>query len=70
MTGITCISVGELHTRVRVEGGSSRALDLELGIGISQLGRGPFRHQPPLEGELESAIAFVEDAVMSLAKVA
>ena len=69
MTGITRISIGDLHTRVRVDGGLSPALDVELGIGLGQLGRGPFRHEPPSELELESAIAFVEDAVMPLAKV-
>ena len=69
MTGITRIAIGELHTRVWVDGGPSPAIDVELGIGFAQLGRGPFRHQPPSELELESAIAFVEDAVMPLAKV-
>lgn len=69
MTGITRIAIGELLTRVCVGGGSSPALEVELGIGLAQLGRGPFRHEPPSEGELESAIAFVEDAVMPLAKV-
>ena len=69
MTGITRIAIGELHTRVCVDGGPSPAIDVELGIGLAQLGRGPFRHEPPSELELESAIAFVEDAVMPLAKV-
>jgi hypothetical protein len=69
MTGITRIAIGELHTRVCVDGGPSPAIELELGIGLAQLGRGPFRHQPPSELELEAAIAFVEDAVMPLAKV-
>ena len=69
MAGITRIAIGELHTRVCVDGGSSPAIDVELGIGLAQLGRGPFRHQPPSELELECAIAFVEDAVMPLAKV-
>jgi hypothetical protein len=68
MTGITRIAIGELHTRVWVDGGPSPAIEVELGIGIAQLGRGPFRHQPPSELELEAAIAFVEDAVMPLAK--
>ena len=36
---------------------------------MSQLGRGPFRHEPPSELELETAIAVVEDEVMPLAKV-
>ena len=69
MTGITRIAIGESTTRVSVEGGASPAVDVELGIGLTQLGRGPFRHQPPSELELEYAIAFVEDAVMPLAKV-
>ncbi len=69
MTGITRIAIGELHTRVRVDGGPSPAIDLELGIGLAQMGRGPFVHQPPSELEIESAIEFVEDAVMPLAKV-
>lgn len=69
MTGITRIAIGDLHTRVHVEGGPSPALDVELGIGLTQLGRGPFRQEPPSELELEAAIAFVEDAVMPLAKV-
>jgi hypothetical protein len=69
MTGITRIAIGELHTRVWVEAGPSPAIDVELGIGLAQLGRGPFRHQPPSELELESAIAYVEDAVMPLARV-
>ena len=69
MTGITRIAIGDLQTRVSVEGGPSPAIDVQLGIGLAQLGRGPFRHQPPSELELENAIAFVEDAVMPLAKV-
>lgn len=69
MAGITRIAIGDLRTRVYVDGGPSPAADLELGIGLTQLGRGPFRHEPPSELELESAIAFVEDAVMPLAKV-
>lgn len=69
MTGITRIAIGELHTRVCVDGWSSPAIDVELGIGLAQLGRGPFVHRPPSELEIESAIAFVEDAVMPLAKV-
>lgn len=69
MTGITRIAIGELHTRVWVDGGPSPAIDVELGIGLAQLGRGPFRHEPPSELELEAAIAYVEDAVMPLAKV-
>ena len=69
MTGITRIAIGELHTRVCVDDGPSPAIDVELGIGLAQLGRGPFRHEPPSELELESAIAFVEDSVMPLAKV-
>ena len=69
MTGITRIAISELHTRVWVDGGPSPAIDVELRIGLAQLGRGPFRHQPPSELELESAIAYVEDAVMPLAKV-
>lgn len=69
MTAITRIAIGELHTRVCVDGGPSPAIDVELRIGLAQLGHGPFRHQPPSELELESAIAVVEDAVMPLAKV-
>ena len=69
MTSITRIAIGDLQTRVWVEGGPSPVMDVELGIGFAQLGRGPFRHEPPSEFELESAIAFVEDAVMPLAKV-
>jgi hypothetical protein len=69
MTGITRIAIGDLHTRVSVEGVPSPAIDVELGVGLAQLGRGPFRHQPPSELELENAIAFVEEAVMPLAKV-
>lgn len=69
MTGITLIAIGELNTRVCVDGGPSPAIDVELGIGLAQLGRGPFRRQPPSGLELEAAIAFVEDAVMPLAKV-
>ena len=69
MTGLTRIAIGELHTRVCVDGGPSPSIDVELRIGLAQLGRGPFRQQPPSELELESAIAFVEDAVMPLAKV-
>ena len=69
MTAITRLAIGNLHTRVSVESGPSPGLDVELGIGLAQLGRGPFRHQPPSALELESAIAFVEDAVMPLAKV-
>ena len=69
MAGITRIAIGDLHTRVSVDGGPSPAIDVQLGIGLAQLGRGPFRHQPPSELELESAIAFVEEAVMPLAKV-
>jgi hypothetical protein len=69
VTGITRIAIGELHTRVWVDGGPSPAIDVELDIGLAQLGRGPFRHRPPSALELESAIAYVEDAVMPLAKV-
>ena len=69
MTGITRITIGELRTRVCVNSEPSPAIDVELGIGLAQLGRGFFRHQPPSELELESAIAFVEDAVMPLAKM-
>ncbi|NPC54828.1 hypothetical protein [Caenimonas soli] len=69
MTEITRISIGDLQTRVCVDAGFSSAVDLQLGIGLMQLGRGPFRREPPSELELESAIAFVEEAVMPLAKV-
>lgn len=69
MTTITRISIGDLQSHVLVDGEPSPAVDLKLGIGMTQLGRGPFRHEPPSEIELENAIAFVEDAVMPLAKV-
>jgi hypothetical protein len=69
MTVSTRMAVGDRGTRVRVEGGPLPALEMELGIGLLQLGRGQFRHQPPSELDLELAIAFVEDAVMPLAKV-
>ena len=69
MTAITRISIGDLQSHVQVGDGLSPAVDLKLEIGMTQLGRGPFRHEPPSEMELENAIAFVEDAVMPLAKV-
>ncbi len=69
MTVCTRIAIGELHTRISVEGGPGPAFDVDLRIGLAQPGRGPFRHQPPSEHELESAIAFVEEAVMPLAGV-
>jgi exopolyphosphatase/pppGpp-phosphohydrolase len=69
VTGSTHISIGDQHTHVHTDDEAAPAVDLNLGIGVQQLGRGPFRHEPPSEMELESAIAFVEDAVMPLAKV-
>jgi hypothetical protein len=69
MNAITRLAIGDQHTRVAVEGGPAPAIDLNLGIGVSQLTSSPARHAPPSEQELESAIAVVEDAVMPLAKV-
>ncbi len=38
-----------------------------MAVGTHELGRGPFRHDPPTALELENAIAAIEDAVMPLA---
>ena len=40
MTCITRIAIGELRTRVCVSSGPSPAIDLDLGIGLAQVGRG------------------------------
>lgn len=61
MTGITRITIGELHTRGQRRRGAFGGNERGSGHRPRATGPwGPFHHQPPSELELESAIAFVE----------
>ena len=61
---VTFLDLGVEEARVVAGDHSDPAASLALPIGYGQIARTCFRHAPPTPGELEDAIATVEDALM------
>ncbi|MGH8042381.1 MAG: hypothetical protein ACREPN_10095 [Rudaea sp.] len=61
---VTFLDLDAEEIRVVAGGHSDPAVSLAMSIGYGQVARTCFRHAPPTPGEIETAIAVVEDELM------
>jgi len=63
---VATLQVGDEQSSLVLSGTSDADGLLNIPVGVQQLLRQVLKHSPPTPGELEAAIAVIEDAVMPL----